>query len=99
MRRGTTPTHIFYTDIDLTDAAVIWLTYKVDGKIVIQKEKEDLTVETDRISFKLTQEETLALMTSRPVRMQIRARFEDGSAIASQVMATNVEEILKDGVI
>lgn len=99
MRRGTTPTHIFYTDIDLTEAEVIWLTYKVDGKITIEKEKADLTVEADRVSFKLTQEETLAIMAGRQVKMQIRARFADGSAIASQVMATSVEEILKDGVI
>lgn len=99
MRRGTTPTHIFKTDVDLTDAAVIWLTYKVDGVIVIEKEKPDLTVESDQVSFILTQEETLAIMSGKQVRMQIRARFPDGSAIASQVMATGVDEILKDGVI
>lgn len=99
MRRGTTPTHIFYTDIDLTDTEVIWLTYKVDGKIVIDKQKGDLEVETDRISFKLTQEETLAIQSGEWVKVQIRARYPDGSAIASQIMTIGVDDILKDGVI
>lgn len=97
MRRGTTPTHTFKTDIDLSDAAVIWLTYKVDGEIVIDKEKSDLLITEDEISFKLTQEETLALKKGTQVRIQIRARFEDGTAVASNIMEASVKEILKDG--
>lgn len=99
MRRGTTPIHTFTTDLDLSDAAVIWLTYKVDGKIVIDKQKEDLEVTAEEISFKLTQEETLKLLNGDRVRIQIRARFEDGTAVASNIMETNAREILKDGVI
>ena len=97
MRRGTTPTHTFTTDLDLTDAAVIWLTYKVDGEITIEKTKEDLKVTADELSFKLTQKETLALAKGDRVRIQIRARFEDGTAVASNIMETSVTEILKDG--
>ena len=37
MRRGTTPTHIFLTDIDLTDAEVIYLTYQMNGKTIMEK--------------------------------------------------------------
>lgn len=99
MYRGTTPTHIFKTDLDLTDAAVIWLTYKDRGEIVIDKQKDDLLVTTEQIELKLTQEETLALQKGQTVTCQIRARFEDGTAVASNIMTVRVQEILKDGVI
>lgn len=99
MRRGTTPTHTFETDIDLTDAEVIYITYKQDGKIALEKTRDDLTITAESLQVKLTQEETLAFSMSRPVEMQIRARFPDGSAIASQVMRTTADVILKEGVI
>lgn len=99
MYRGTTPTHTFKTDINLSDAAVIWLTYKSGGKIIIDKEKDDLTVTDEDISFKLSQEETLALEKGQNVSCQIRARFEDGTAVASNIMTVSVNGILKDGVI
>lgn len=98
MRRGTTPTHTFQTDIDLTAAAVIYLTYKVGGKVAFEKTGEDLTVTAESISTTLTQEETLSLK-GQNAEIQIRARFEDGSAVASNIMRTGIEQILKDGVI
>lgn len=99
MRRGTTPTHIFTTDVDLTDAAVIYITYKQGGQTVLEKTGDALTVTEAQITTKLTQEETLAFSINGQVEIQIRARFEDGSAIASQVMRTTANVILKEGVI
>lgn len=99
MRRGTTPTHTFTTDIDLTDAEVIFITYEQAGKPVMEKTKEDLTITAETLTVKLTQEETLAFELGKPVEMQIRARFADGTAVASQVMRTNADVILKEGVI
>jgi len=97
--RGTTPTNTFSVDIDLRDAEVIWLTYKQNSKIIIQKEKEDLEIEEDEVVTHLTQEETLALKDSAPVRMQFRVRYADGNAIKSNIITATVEEILKDGII
>lgn len=99
MRRGTTPTHTFTTDIDLTDAEVIFITYEQDGAPVMEKTKEDLAITAESLTVKLTQEETLAFELGKPVEMQIRARFADGTAVASQVMRTNADVILKEGVI
>lgn len=99
MRRGTTPTHIFTTDVDLTDAVVIYITYKQGGQTVLEKTVDALTVTETQITTKLTQEETLAFSINGQVEIQIRARFEDGSAIASQVMRTTANVILKEGVI
>lgn len=98
MIRGTTPTHIFNVNVDLSEAEVIYITYKQSDSIVVEKEKADCTVSGEAISVKLTQEDTLKFNTA-PVEIQIRARFPDGSAIASNIMQTTVTRILKGGVI
>ena len=100
MRRGTTPKHTFKTDVDLTDASVIYLTYKQGGKTVLTKELEDLTVTSEEVSLELTQQDTLMFSTKGgDVDMQIRARFPDGSAIASNIIGVKVNAILREGVI
>ena len=99
MRRGTTPTHIFETDVDLTTAEVIFITYAQGGRTVLTKEIGDITVETDKITVTLEQSDTLAFCPEDYVSIQIRARFPDGSAIASQVIETSVDGILRQGVI
>lgn len=99
MRRGTTPTHVFLTSIDLSDAAVIYITYRQGNKKVLEKTGEDLIVTTEQVTTKLTQEETLLFSVNDPVKIQIRAKFADQSAIASNVITTTADVILKEGVI
>ena len=98
MIRGTTPTHIFQTGADLSEAAVVYVTYAQNGKTVIEKSLEDgLTVEGSKITMKMTQADTLSLSPNYQVYIQIRARFEDGSAYATKKIKRDVEDILKDG--
>lgn len=99
MRRGTTPTHIFKTSIDLTEAEVIFITYRQGNKNVLEKSREDLIVTNEQVSVKLTQEETLLFSINDAVKIQIRAKFADQSAIASNVITTKADVILKEGVI
>lgn len=99
MRRGTTPKHTFTTDIDLSAAEVLYITYQQDGETILEKSKEDITVSPDKLEVELTQEETLAFEEYNDVRVQIRARFGDGSAVASNIMEAPAYEILKEGVI
>ena len=100
MRRGTTPKHIFTTDVDLTDAEVIYITYKQGGQVVAEKELADFNeVSPEEIAVELTQEETLAFSEYSEVYIQIRARFADGHAVASNIMKVPAEAILKEGVI
>ena len=99
MRRGTTPTNIFQTDTDLTEADVIYISYEQDGNILFEKTGDDIEVSADELRVRLTQEETLQFNTEHRVRMQIRAKFGDGTAIASQVMTASVHEIIKGGII
>ena len=43
MIRGTTPTHVFRTDADLSDAEVVYVTYQ-QGSKKLEKTKENLTL-------------------------------------------------------
>lgn len=97
MRRGTTPTNTFSSDIDLTGATV-FVDYEQKNRIIIEKTGEDLTVTTDAVTLELTQEDTLAFRPGE-VLIQIRAVFPDGSALASNIIRTTAERIIKDGVI
>lgn len=100
--RGTTPTHIFTTDADLSLAAVLYITYKQKGHTIIEKTIEDVSFDEgdsgeNVMTVTLTQEDTLKLIDGLPVRIQVRAGFEDGSRIASNIIEADAGEILKEG--
>lgn len=96
MHRGTTPTNIFRTDVDLTNASVLFITYKQNGKVVLEKTIDDVSIHGEMVEVRLSQRETL-LFSEGIVTIQIRAKFQDGSVIASSLIRTNVREILKEG--
>lgn len=99
IQRGSTPVHIFKTSADLTDADVIFITYQQAGRTIIEKDKSDCQVSKEQIQVMLTQEETLLLKHSYGVSIQVRARFNDGTAIVSNIIHTDVGTLLKNGVI
>ena len=59
--RGSTPTHTFGTDIDLTTATTIEVTYEQNGKVVVKKQKSAMTVTSTSVSWTLTSADTLAM--------------------------------------
>lgn len=96
MYRGTTPTNVFRTDVDLENASVLFVSYKQNGKVVLEKSLEDVSVKKTLVTVNLTQKETL-LFQDGIVTIQIRAKFPDDTAIASNLIRTTAEEIVKDG--
>lgn len=96
MHRGTTPTNVFRTDVDLENASVLFVSYKQNGKVVLEKSLEDVSVKKTLVTVNLTQKETL-LFQDGIVTIQIRAKFPDNTAIASNLIRTTAEEIVKDG--
>lgn len=112
MRRGTTPTHTFKVGIDLSDIQALFITYQQNGETVVEKTIDDVEIDAENkvIRTTLSQADTL-LFESEPtdrccaadhtkdnkVKVQIRIKFADGSATASNTMVTTVDEILKDG--
>lgn len=99
MIRYTTPTHIFNVNIDLTNAEVIYLTYKQNGNTTVEKTKSDMEITDKTVTVTLTQEDTGKFIFGEMVEIQIRAKFYDSTAVASNIMRTTVERVLKDGVI
>ena len=97
MRRGTTPTITITTDIDLTGASNLFVTFKQGDRVVFEKTLADVTVSEKQVVCTLTQENTLSLKDGF-VRFQIRATLGD-SKVASNIMTTSADEILKGGVI
>ena len=67
MRRGTTPTHIFSTDLDLTAAEVIYITYQQECKNLLELTDDRITRDIDKVTVTLTQAETLAFAEDQPV--------------------------------
>ena len=96
MKRGTTPTNTFKTNIDLTGATV-FLTYSQRGRVVLEKTGDDLEITAEAIVTRLTQKDTLGFDALQKVSIQIRYVFPDGTAGASNIMPVTVGEILKDG--
>lgn len=96
MYRGTTPTNVFRTDVDLENASVLFVSYKQNGKVVLEKSLEDVSVKKTLVTVNLTQKETL-LFQDGIVTIQIRAKLPDNTAIASNLIRTTAEEIVKDG--
>lgn len=98
---GATPTHTFTVDTDLRDAVEIWVTYAQNKKVILNKTltEDNLTVTEDTVVVTLSQEDTLKFYPVNSVKIQIRARFGDGSAIKSDVINTTSDECLKRQVI
>ena len=96
MKRGTTPTNTFKTNIDLTGATV-FLTYSQRGRVVLEKTGDDLEISAEAIVTRLTQKDTLGFDALQKVSIQIRYVFPDGTAGASNIMTASIGEILKDG--
>lgn len=99
MTRGTTVTHVFDVGADLREAEVLYVTYAQRGRAIIEKEKEDIEVTEDTLKVSLSQEDTLAFNSGVTVLIQFRARFPDGTAVASEILKCEAEAILKNGVI
>lgn len=99
MYRGTTPTNTITVDTDLRGMTV-FVTYAQNGTVIFEKTNADITIEETQILVPLTQADTLALSArnkGETVNVQIRAINSAGVAIASNIMRTTAEAILKDG--
>lgn len=113
MRRGTTPTHCFKVKLSLENLTDAYVTYSQYGKPVVEKSLADEAIEVDvensTLSTKLSQEDTLKFTAGSwdrrfnaegkddRVYIQVRLKFSDGTAMASNFITRDVEDVLKDG--
>ena len=97
--RGATISNIFTVPVDLTTAVKMYITYDQFGRTVLEKTIEDCTIETNKITVDLSQEDSLKFAENKKVKIQIRAKLSDGSAHVSKIIETTAGELLKEGVI
>ena len=102
--RGTTPTISYkFKVVDPAQIEVAYLTLEQLGADPIEKDLSEATVETDRLTWHLTQKETLnfrakhGLAKYPPVKMQLRYRLNDGTAHATVISEVELFSIMKDG--
>ena len=105
MIRATTPKHIFIFDTDPSAFSRILITYAQHGNIVMEKEKDDLTIEQNDDGsfsawFRLTQEETRGFKVSGgSVQIQVRVLTTADEALASEIRNVRVTDVLNDEVL
>lgn len=98
--RGTTPTITFTFDsIDPASIITADLTITQCGKTIVNRSQSTMTVGNTTVSWKLTQEETLAFQSGLECFAQIRYKTTDNNVYASPIGSMRVCDILKDGVL
>lgn len=98
MKRGTTQ-KLTFTMPEEISIGVLYITFKQGNKIVLEKTLDDVEVSGRTIVLPLTQDDTLRFDAPHAVYVQLRIRDTLGNAIASEIIRTDAEAILKDGVI
>lgn len=90
--RGTTPTIKYtFSAVAVSDLAVCYLTFRQNGKNVIEKDLSSGVTGDGEISWILTQAETLSLVPG-PVSVMINWKLADGTRGASAKSAVIIED-------
>ena len=97
--RGTTPTLEFELPFGTDQLAEAYVTLAQREVVLVDKPLTECQCDGNKLTVKLTQEETLKLDRECNTEIQIRARLLSGDAIASAIIRESTERILKDGVI
>ena len=103
MIRATTPTHTFTFDSDPSVYSRILVTYSQNNKVVLEKEKADLTIEerqttsgTEYVAwFRLTQEEANRF-ASKGSYAKVQVRVLTTAALFKAYKALNREQFRGD---
>lgn len=96
MIRATTPTHIFTIDsnIDLSAAKNIRLTYSQNGFAVLDKNKNDLVINGKTLTYFLSQEDTLLFKTNTPIEIQITVKTAGDIVMKSGILSIRADRAL-----
>jgi hypothetical protein len=97
MIRGTTPTLSFTLPFETELIKKLWVTFSQCNKEIFTLEKDDCELNEYEVEVKLSQRQTLQLLPNAIVEIQLRVLTLDDVALASDVLHTSVQRILKDG--
>lgn len=96
---GCTCKNIFSFPYNKEDVSVLYITYQVKGKTLVEKGIGQCEIADGLLSVLLTQEDTLKLGNESIVKIQIRAKLNDGTPIKSDIIETYTDIVLKNEVI
>ena len=96
MIKGTTPIHVFNIPLKASEIQNVEITYSQSDEVILQKGVADCIIEDDRITVKLTQEDTLKFNHKKKVQFQIRVLTVEGVAMSSRVMFMEAEQCLSN---
>lgn len=98
MSRGTTPSFSFHVSIPIIGTETYYITFRQHNQIILEKQDFDIVrVDKDTIKVKLSQLETLLFSSKFPIEVQIRTKYGDGTAVASNIMEFWLDDIIKEG--
>lgn len=97
MIRGTTPTLTFTLPFQTDIIRSLMLTFYQCNREVFTLTKEDCVLEENTVTVNLDQAHTLMFVNNAFVEIQMRILTTDDAAIASEIVKTTVDRILKDG--
>ena len=99
MIRGTTPDLEFKLPFNTDVIESVWITFSQFNKELLTLDKASCAFKDDVITTRLTQEQTLLFTENAYVEIQLRVLTKDGTAIASNIMRSPNQRILKGGII
>ena len=100
MRRATSHPFSWQLPRDANEYSAIVVTLEQNGEIILNKTKNDMEIEGNKVRLVLTQEETLLFEKDEPAYVQIRAYRNPKDAPGSKIYKIQVhrsinEEVLK----
>ena len=98
MRRLTTPEHRFVLQVEPSLINKIRITYSQENQIVLTKENEDIILENNVATTRLTQEETKKFKEGKEVEIQVRILTLGNNALASEIIKIEVKKVLDEEV-
>lgn len=98
MYRGTTPTFELELDFDASELECLFATFKQQNEVVLEKRINDCECSGNKVSFTLSQEETLQFKCGQAL-LQIRAKLKDGTTIADDPVGITIKDVFKEGAI
>lgn len=92
--QGSTPDNKFEFPFPKDLVSDVSITYKQNGEIVFKKGFEDIKIEGGYAVVSLSQEETLSLMDSDIVEIQLKVKTTNMKVIPSVKLYVGVDEVL-----
>ena len=99
MGRGTTKTHTFKLPFEAKLIKKTRVVYSQNGDVIIKKTENDVQIDGNVVTVKLSQEDTFTFSSKSPVEIQLRVLFTNGDVKNSDIIKTSVARCLDDEVI